>query len=100
MRKTEKNHYPPSAKSIKLLFDKANNSPLTDYGYSKNERSVRELESVSISEANLAAVDWTFAPVKNCNLPGKKNAMFTMNKGEYNSYNRKRIQCKHSPFVF
>ena len=75
-----KNMYPPSDQSLKELYDIAATSTLTNYKYSKDERAVREIQSVQLTKADLLAVDWTWAPVNNyTNLNGM---MFTMNKGE------------------
>jgi len=72
--------FPPSGKTLRELYKQAQQSPLTHYGYSHLERYERELQSVEVRENELVAIDWTFAVVKNFNLPGAK-AMFTMNKG-------------------
>ena len=72
--------FPPSGKTLRELYKQAQQSPSTHYGYSHLERYERELQSVEVKQDELVAIDWTFAVVKNFNLPGAK-AMFTMNKG-------------------
>jgi len=60
------NHqFPPSGKRLKEAYDAASTSQLTNYRYSRDERSVREIQSVNISKTDKAAVDWTFAVAKN-----------------------------------
>jgi hypothetical protein len=41
----------------------------------------REMQSVTISENEKVACDWTFQRIKNCNLPGAKAVFFTGDKG-------------------
>ena len=74
-----KNMHPPSGQSLKQLCDLAATSSLTNYKCSKDERAVREMQSAQLTKADLAAVDWTWAPVNNHNVKGM---MFAMNKGE------------------
>lgn len=67
--------YPPSGKTIRELYDKAERSAFTTTGVSNFDRYKREIQSVTTSEA--VAVDHTFAVVKNYNVQGAK-ACFTM----------------------
>jgi hypothetical protein len=71
---------PPSAATIRTLYKRGYNSPLTPYGYSQYDRNVREIQNVKIGPCDAIAIDWTFQVVKNYNLPGAK-AMFTANVG-------------------
>jgi hypothetical protein len=71
---------PPAASSIRAAFQDAENSTLTPYGFSYFDRYEREMQSVTVSETEKVAFDWTFQTIKNYNLPGAK-AVFTGNKG-------------------
>jgi hypothetical protein len=67
--------YPPSGKTIRELYDKAERSAFTPTGLSNSDQYKREIQSVATSDA--VAVDHTFAVVKNCYVQGAK-ACFTM----------------------
>ena len=76
------NFFPPNAPAIRRLYEDAEYSNLTDYGYSNFERYKREMQSVRVEENEKIAFDWTFQSIKNYNLPGAK-AIFTGNKRGY-----------------
>lgn len=71
--------FPPSGETLRNLYDEVVRVPLSDYGFSEFSRFTREIQSVEISELDLAAIDWTFQVVKNYILPGGKAACL-MNK--------------------
>ena len=86
--------FPPSGKSLRDLYEISANSPLHPYQYSRYDRQKRELQSVQVGRGDLAAIDWTFATIKNYyNLPGAK-CLFTMNKGEFFFYFEYQISLK------
>ncbi|KAG7344511.1 hypothetical protein IV203_022519 [Nitzschia inconspicua] len=75
--------YPPSPGSIRKVFESAEESAETPYGYSFKERYTRELHSVDVQPDEAVAFDWTFQLIKNYLLPGDK-AAFTGIKGKTN----------------
>ena len=72
--------YPPSAASIRSLYEEAEHSYLTPYGYSNVERYTCEIQGVEVGKSDRVAFDHTFQTLKNYKLPGAK-AIFTGNKG-------------------
>jgi hypothetical protein len=68
--------FPPSGKTIRSLYEKAERSSTTLTGLSNYDRYKREIQSVGAEKA--VAADHTFQALKNYNLPGAK-ALFTMN---------------------
>jgi len=72
---------PPNGQSLRALYEEAEYSLLTPYGYSQVERYQRELQQVEVGESDIVAFDHTFAALK-CysDLPGAK-AIFTGMKG-------------------
>ena len=79
-REYESGIFPPSGKSLRELYEKAQQSTFTHYGYSHADRCEREVQSVQVGEKDLSAIDWTDAVARNFILPGVK-AAFDMNKG-------------------
>ncbi|KAG7346282.1 hypothetical protein IV203_005350 [Nitzschia inconspicua] len=75
--------YPPSPGSIRKIFESAEKSAETPYGYSFKDRYTRELQSVDVEPDDAVAFDWTFQLIKNYILPGAK-AAFTGIKGKTN----------------
>ncbi|KAG7337271.1 hypothetical protein IV203_006809 [Nitzschia inconspicua] len=75
--------YPPSPASIRKIFESAEESAETPYGYSFKDRYTRELQSVDVEPDDAVAFDWTFQLIKNYILPGAK-AAFTGIKGKTN----------------
>ena len=78
--RSSRDQWPPSPDRLRGLYEKAETSVFTPYGYSNKERYKREMQSVSIGPDEMSAIDWTFQVMKNYNLPGA-TAMFTWNKG-------------------
>jgi hypothetical protein len=67
--------YPPSGKTIRELYDKAERSAFTSTGVSNSDWYKHKIQSVATSD--VVMVDHTFAVVKNYNAQGA-NARFTM----------------------
>eukprot|EP00542_Grammatophora_oceanica_P006324 CAMPEP_0194069876 /NCGR_PEP_ID=MMETSP0009_2-20130614/87876_1 /TAXON_ID=210454 /ORGANISM="Grammatophora oceanica, Strain CCMP 410" /LENGTH=420 /DNA_ID=CAMNT_0038723101 /DNA_START=256 /DNA_END=1515 /DNA_ORIENTATION=- len=78
-REYESGIFPPSGKSLRELYQQAQQSTFTHYGYSHADRNKREIQSVQLGENDLSAIDWTVAFLRNFILPGA-TAGFDMNK--------------------